>query len=126
VASPLTCKVHAVTANFALLNHFADHSLLFEDLSRNSLPIHPQTVGYLVAVTQRRGVFQRQQTLRSVCLANRCTKAAFGNLLSIDDVIKWIDPLLPRSTARPYGGVCSKYQSRRNTGCRQAAGLRPR
>lgn len=42
VASPLTCKVHAVTANFALLNHFADHSLLFEELSRNSLPITPK------------------------------------------------------------------------------------
>ena len=34
VASPLTCKVHAVTANFAVLNHFADHTLLFEELSR--------------------------------------------------------------------------------------------
>ncbi len=34
VASPLACKVHAVTANFAVLNHFADHTLLFEELSR--------------------------------------------------------------------------------------------
>jgi SAM-dependent methyltransferase len=34
VAPPLTCKVQAVTANFAVLNHFADHTLLFEDLSR--------------------------------------------------------------------------------------------
>jgi SAM-dependent methyltransferase len=34
VASPLTCKVQAVTANFAVLNHFADHTLLFEELSR--------------------------------------------------------------------------------------------
>jgi SAM-dependent methyltransferase len=34
VASPLTCKVKAVTANFAVLNHFADHTLLFEELSR--------------------------------------------------------------------------------------------
>jgi ubiquinone/menaquinone biosynthesis C-methylase UbiE len=34
VASPLTCKVPAVTANFAVLNHFADHTQLFEDLSR--------------------------------------------------------------------------------------------
>jgi Methylase involved in ubiquinone/menaquinone biosynthesis len=34
VASPLTCKVQAVTANFAVLNHFADHALLFEELSR--------------------------------------------------------------------------------------------
>ena len=33
VASPLTCKVQAVTANFAVLNHFADHTLLFEELS---------------------------------------------------------------------------------------------
>jgi SAM-dependent methyltransferase len=38
VASPLTCKVHAVTANFAVLNHFADHALLFEELSR---AVHP-------------------------------------------------------------------------------------
>jgi SAM-dependent methyltransferase len=34
VASPLTCKVQAVTANFAVFDHFADHSLLFEELSR--------------------------------------------------------------------------------------------
>ena len=34
VASPLTCKVQGVTANFAVLNHFADHALLFEELSR--------------------------------------------------------------------------------------------
>ena len=34
VGSPLPCKVHAVTANFAVLNHFADHALLFEELSR--------------------------------------------------------------------------------------------
>jgi SAM-dependent methyltransferase len=34
VASPLTCKVQAVTANFAVLNHFADHTPLFEELSR--------------------------------------------------------------------------------------------
>ncbi len=34
VASPLTCQVQAVTANFAVLNHFADHTLLFEELSR--------------------------------------------------------------------------------------------
>lgn len=33
IASPLTCKVHAVTANFAVLNHFADHTSLFEELS---------------------------------------------------------------------------------------------
>ena len=38
VASPLTCKVQAVTANFAVLNHFADHTLLFEELSR---VVHP-------------------------------------------------------------------------------------
>lgn len=30
---PLACKVHAVTANFAVLNHFADHTVLFEELS---------------------------------------------------------------------------------------------
>jgi SAM-dependent methyltransferase len=34
VASPLACKVQAVTANFAVLNHFADHAALFEELSR--------------------------------------------------------------------------------------------
>ncbi|MFZ0872895.1 MAG: methyltransferase domain-containing protein [Rhodanobacter sp.] len=34
VTSPLTCKVQAVTANFAVLNHFEDHTLLFEELSR--------------------------------------------------------------------------------------------
>jgi len=34
VRSPLACKVQAVTANFAVLNHFADHGVLFEELSR--------------------------------------------------------------------------------------------
>ena len=34
IASPLACKVQAVTANFAVLNHFADHTSLFEELSR--------------------------------------------------------------------------------------------
>jgi SAM-dependent methyltransferase len=34
MASPLACKVQAVTANFAVLNHFADHTSLFEELSR--------------------------------------------------------------------------------------------
>lgn len=34
VDSSLTCKVHAVTANFAVLNHIADHTSLFEELSR--------------------------------------------------------------------------------------------
>ncbi|RDS82052.1 methyltransferase domain-containing protein [Dyella psychrodurans] len=34
VALPLNCKVQAVTANFAVLNHFADHASLFEELSR--------------------------------------------------------------------------------------------
>jgi ubiquinone/menaquinone biosynthesis C-methylase UbiE len=34
VTSPLTCKVQGVTANFAVLNHFADHTSLFEELSR--------------------------------------------------------------------------------------------
>ncbi|WP_240046125.1 class I SAM-dependent methyltransferase [Rhodanobacter glycinis] len=38
VASPLACKVQAVTANFAVLNHFADHTSLFEELSR---VVHP-------------------------------------------------------------------------------------
>lgn len=33
VTSPLTCKVQAVTANFAVLNHFSDHTQLFEELS---------------------------------------------------------------------------------------------
>jgi SAM-dependent methyltransferase len=34
MASPLACKVQAVTANFAVLNHFADHTSLFGELSR--------------------------------------------------------------------------------------------
>lgn len=34
VGSPLACKVHAVTANFAVLNYIADHRFLFEELSR--------------------------------------------------------------------------------------------
>jgi ubiquinone/menaquinone biosynthesis C-methylase UbiE len=34
VGSPLACNVQAVTANFAVLNHIADHRLLFEELSR--------------------------------------------------------------------------------------------
>lgn len=34
VASPLACKVQAITANFAVLNHFAEHAALFEELSR--------------------------------------------------------------------------------------------
>lgn len=33
VPSPLACNVRAVTANFAVLNHFASHTLLFEELS---------------------------------------------------------------------------------------------
>lgn len=33
VPSPLDCKVQMVTANFAVLNHFADHAALFEELS---------------------------------------------------------------------------------------------
>lgn len=33
VTLPLTCKVQAVTANFAVLNHLAEHTLLFEELS---------------------------------------------------------------------------------------------
>lgn len=34
VASPLACTAQAVTADFAVLNHFADHAALFEELSR--------------------------------------------------------------------------------------------
>jgi SAM-dependent methyltransferase len=34
LTSPLSCKVHGVTANFAVLNYFEDHSLLFDELSR--------------------------------------------------------------------------------------------
>lgn len=34
VASPLACRAQAVTANFAVLNHVADHAVLFEALSR--------------------------------------------------------------------------------------------
>lgn len=33
VASPLACRAQAVTANFAVLNHVADHVALFEELS---------------------------------------------------------------------------------------------
>jgi SAM-dependent methyltransferase len=33
VAPVPACKVHAVTANFAVLNHFADHAQLFEALA---------------------------------------------------------------------------------------------
>ncbi|QNK03939.1 methyltransferase domain-containing protein [Dyella telluris] len=33
VDSPQSCKVTAVTANFAVLNHFADHAKLFADLA---------------------------------------------------------------------------------------------
>lgn len=35
ISSTLACKVDAVTANFAVLNHFSDHTLLFEELSRS-------------------------------------------------------------------------------------------
>ena len=38
IASPLACKVHAVTANFAVLNHIPDQATLFEELSRVVLP----------------------------------------------------------------------------------------
>lgn len=38
VSSPLDCRVHAVTANFAVLNHIADQAALFEQLSR---VVHP-------------------------------------------------------------------------------------
>lgn len=34
VAPPLTQKIQAVTANFAVFNHFKDHALLFNELSR--------------------------------------------------------------------------------------------
>jgi SAM-dependent methyltransferase len=34
ITSPLECQVQAVTANFAVLNHFADHTQVFEELSR--------------------------------------------------------------------------------------------
>ena len=34
VGSPLACTVQAVTANFAVLNHIADHQVLFEEFSR--------------------------------------------------------------------------------------------
>ncbi|GLQ91570.1 class I SAM-dependent methyltransferase [Dyella acidisoli] len=34
VPSPLACKVQGVIANFAVLNHFESHALLFEELSR--------------------------------------------------------------------------------------------
>jgi ubiquinone/menaquinone biosynthesis C-methylase UbiE len=33
ITSPAACKVRAVTANFAVLNHIADHTALFEQLS---------------------------------------------------------------------------------------------
>ncbi len=34
IAPPFACKVQTVTANFAVLNHFAEHASLFEDLSQ--------------------------------------------------------------------------------------------
>lgn len=34
VASPLACSVQAVTANFAVFNHFTEHAALFGQLSR--------------------------------------------------------------------------------------------
>jgi SAM-dependent methyltransferase len=34
IASPLDCKVQGITANFAVLNHIEDHTLLFQELSR--------------------------------------------------------------------------------------------
>ena len=33
IPSPLACKVHAATADFAVLNYFDDHTLLFNQLS---------------------------------------------------------------------------------------------
>jgi SAM-dependent methyltransferase len=33
MGSSLACQVQAITANFAVLNHFADHTVLFERLS---------------------------------------------------------------------------------------------
>lgn len=38
ISSHLDCKVQAVTANFAVLNHFASHTSLFEELS---YVVHP-------------------------------------------------------------------------------------
>lgn len=38
VSSPSECKVQAVTANFAVLNHIEDHAPLFEELSRAVSP----------------------------------------------------------------------------------------
>lgn len=38
VNSPLDCKVHAVTANFAVLNHIPDQAALFDQLSQ---VVHP-------------------------------------------------------------------------------------
>lgn len=34
ISLPLACTVQGVTANFAVLNHFSSHTLLFEELSR--------------------------------------------------------------------------------------------
>lgn len=34
VATPLNHKAHAITANFAVLNHFKDHASLFQEFSR--------------------------------------------------------------------------------------------
>lgn len=34
IAPPFACDVQGVTANFAVLNHFADHAALFDELSR--------------------------------------------------------------------------------------------
>jgi SAM-dependent methyltransferase len=38
IGAPLACQVQAVTANFAVFNHFADHAALFERLARVVLP----------------------------------------------------------------------------------------
>lgn len=38
IDAPLACQVQAVTANFAVFNHFADHAALFERLARVVLP----------------------------------------------------------------------------------------
>lgn len=44
VASPATCRVFAVTANFAVLNHFQEHTTLFRELSE---VVRPQ--GFVLA-----------------------------------------------------------------------------
>jgi len=67
VASPLACEVQAVTANFAVFNHFADHAALFEQLS------------YVV----RHGGFVLASLLNPYCLADARYRWWRANLVNL-------------------------------------------